>query len=356
MLFDAGLTKDFAETGVHAARLESEGFDGAWIGETRHDPFMQMLEAARPTATMTVGTAVAIAFARSPMTVANSAHDLAAYSQGRFVLGLGSQVRPHIERRFAMPWSSPAARMREFVLAMRAIWRSWQDGERLDFRGDFYSHTLMTPFFAPPAHEWGVPPVYLAGVGPMMTEVAGEVADGFFVHAFTTPRYLREVTLPALGRGRQRRDGAIASDKGAFEGLHIAGPVFACVGRNDAELAVAISGTKAQIAFYASTQAYRGVLELHGWGDLQPELTGLSKQGRWTDMADAIDDSMLHTFAVVGDPETVGTGIAERFGQMMTRAMFYAPYDHDPRIWTEVLNAARHSPTDAQSTTKANPR
>src|SRR3954453_8647896 len=187
MQFDAGLTKDIAGTATHATRLEGEGFDGAWIGETRHDPFMQSLEAARATDHMTVGTAVAIAFARNPMTMAGSAYDLAAYSKGRFTLGLGSQVRAHIERRFSMPWSAPAKRMREFVLALRAIWATWQTGTPLAFDGDFYRHTLMTPFFSPPAHEWGPPPVYLAGVGQLMTEVAGEVADGFLVHAFSTP-------------------------------------------------------------------------------------------------------------------------------------------------------------------------
>jgi len=338
MLFDAGLSKDLASIGAHAHQLEAEGFDGGWIGETKHDPFMQSLEAVRDTSTLTVGTSVAIAFARTPMTVANSAYDLAAYSRGRFVLGLGSQVKPHIERRFAMPWSNPAARMREFVLALRAIWASWQDGARLDFRGDFYQHTLMTPFFSPPAHEWGAPPVYLAGVGPLMTEVAGEVADGFFLHAFTTERYIREVTMPALQRGRER------AGRPGLDGLAIAGPVFACVGRDDAELATAVAGTKAQIAFYASTPGYRSVLDLHGWGDLQPELTAMSKQGRWAEMGAAVTDEMLHAFAVVGDPATVGSGISARLGSLMTRINFYAPYEHDPAIWPLVLRAARAHP------------
>jgi probable F420-dependent oxidoreductase len=337
MHFDAGLTKVITDTAAHARRLEREGFDGGWIGETKHDPFMQSLEAARATERMTIGTAVAIAFARNPMTVATSAYDLAAYARGRFVLGLGSQVKAHIERRFSMPWTAPAMRMREFVLAVRAIWANWRDGTALRFEGDFYKHTLMTPFFAPPAHEWGPPPVYLAGVGPLMTEVAGEVADGFFVHAFTTRRYISEVTMPALLRGRAR---AGLPD---LHGFTITGPVFACAGRTEVELATAIAGTRAQIAFYASTPAYRPVLDHHGWGDLQPALTTMSKNGRWTEMSAAIDDEMLHEFAVVGTPEEVGRGITARFDGLLTRANFYAPYEHDPAIWPEVLATARNA-------------
>ncbi len=218
---------------------------------------------------------------------------------------------------------------------MRAIWATWQDGAPLAFEGEFYRHTLMTPFFSPPSHEWGPPPVYLAGVGRLMTEVAGEVADGFLVHAFSTPTYMREVTIPALLAGRRRAGGL---DLAAFD---IAGPVFTCVGRSEEELQTAIAGTRAQIAFYASTPAYRPVLDLHGWGDLQPELTALSKQGRWSQMGAAIDDEVLHTFAVVGSPQEVGRGIVERFDGLLTRANFYAPYEHDPAIWAEVLAAAR---------------
>jgi probable F420-dependent oxidoreductase len=339
MLFDAALSKVIDAIATDATRVQAEGFDGGWVGETRHDPFMQVMEAGRATSTLQLGTAVAIAFARNPMTVANSAYDLAAFTSGRFVLGLGSQVKAHIERRFAMPWSSPAARMRDFVLALRAIWTAWSDGTQLDFHGQFYTHTLMTPFFAPPAHQWGAPPVFLAGVGPRMTEVAGEVADGFFVHAFSTPRYIAEVTVPALMCGRQR----IGRDD--LEGFSLAGPVFACVGRDDAELAAAIVGTRAQIAFYASTPGYRSVLDLHGWGDAQHELTRLSKAGRWLDMGAVVDDEMLHAFAVVGDPETVGRQIATRYSNLMDRVSFYAPYPHDPSVWPDVLAAARAATT-----------
>ena len=182
-----------------ARRHEKAGYDGLWSSESAHDPFLPLLLAAEHTEAMELGTAIAVAFARSPMQLAYTAHDLQAYSGGRFTLGLGSQVKPHIERRFCMPWSHPAPRMREFVLALRAIWSAWNDGTKLDFRGDFYSHTLMTPFFSPPPAPGGAPGVFLAAVGEAMTEVAGEVADGLLAHAFCTERYLREVTLPRIG-------------------------------------------------------------------------------------------------------------------------------------------------------------
>ena len=336
MKVDRTLTKDIARTKPAAAEIEHEGYDGLWVGETQHEPFLQLLQAAEATTHVTIGSAIAIAFARTPMTLANAAFDLALYSSGRFVLGLGSQVKPHIERRFSMPWSHPAPRMRELVLALRSIWGCWQDGEQLDFQGDFYTHTLMTPFFSPPPHEFGPPPVYLAGVGIHMTEVAGEVADGFFFHAFTTDRYLREVTLPALERGRAR------AGRTGLDDFVLAGPAFACIGRDDVEMEAAIKGTKNQIAFYASTPAYRPVLELHGWGDLQPELTRLSKAGRWSDMGDAVDDELLHAFAVVGDPATVGKGLRQRWSDVASRVTLYTPYEVDQVACHEVTDAIRN--------------
>jgi probable F420-dependent oxidoreductase len=284
---------------------------------------------------VTIGTAVAIAFARTPMTLASTAFDLALSSEGRFVLGLGSQVKGHIERRFSMPWSRPAARMREYVMALRAIWATWQTGERLDFRGEFYTHTLMTPFFSPAAHSYGPPPIYLAGVGELMTEVAGEVCDGFFFHPLTSERSLAELTLPALRRGRAR------AGHDGLEGFTVTGPAFTCTGRDDGELATAIKGTKAQIAFYASTPAYRAVLDLHGWGELQPELNALTRAGRWSEMGDAIDDEMLHAFAIVGAPDEVGRGLVQRWGAVAPRVTLYAPYKVDPAALVDVLESTR---------------
>jgi probable F420-dependent oxidoreductase len=305
-----------------AARLEEADYDGVWTAETAHDPFLPLLMAAQATSRVELGTSIAVAFARSPMTMAVIANDLQAMSRGRLVLGLGSQIRAHIERRFSMPWSQPAARMREFVLAMRAIWSCWNDRSQLDFRGDFYTHTLMTPFFDPGPNPFGAPKVYLAGVGTRMTEVAGEVCDGFICHAFSTERYLREVTVPALEEARAKVGKTVAD----FE---ITGPGFVVTGTTDEEFAAAVQATKQQIAFYGSTPAYRGVLDLHGWGDVQTELNVLSKKGRWTDMGGLIDDDMLDAFAVVGQPDEIGPNLRKRYGDIVDRVSLYMAYKLD---------------------------
>src|SRR5947208_16473597 len=223
------------------------------------------------------------------MTLANVGYDLQLYSQGRFRFGLGSQIKAHITKRFSMPWSHPAARMRELILAMRAIWNSWNEGTKLDFRGDFYSHTLMTPFFNPGPNPYGTPKVFLAAVSERMTEVAGEVCDGLLAHGFTTEAYLREVTLPALERGLAKA----GKTRNQFE---ISCPTFVITGTSEKEMAAADQGVRQQIAFYASTPAYKTVLDKHGWGDLQPELNRLSKQGEWVEMGRLIDDDVTDAF------------------------------------------------------------
>jgi len=333
MKVDGGIGTDLHKAAANAAEAEAAGYSGLWTAETSHDPFFPLLLAAGATTTVELGTSIAVAFARSPMTTANIAWDLQSYSKGRFVLGLGSQIKPHITKRFSMPWSHPAARMREFVLAMRAIWNTWTTGDKLDFRGDFYTHTLMTPFFAPDKADvagFGPPKVFLAGVGPLMTEVAGEVCDGFVCHGFTTERYLREVTLPALRRGREKAGKTM-------DGFEIVGPSFVVTGANDAEIDTARAGTKQQIAFYGSTPAYREVLETHGWGGLQEELNALSKQGKWVEMGGLIDDEILNTFAVVGAPEQIAPELHRRYGDVIQRISFYAPYKSDPARWRQVL-------------------
>jgi probable F420-dependent oxidoreductase len=334
---DATLPHDITRTPEVARRLEAAAYDGIWVGETAHDPFLQLLQATEATARPTLGTSIAIAFGRTPLTLAHVGFDLAQYSRGRFVLGLGSQVKPHIERRFSMPWSRPAARMREFVLGLRAIWSAWQEGTPLDFRGEFYIHTLMTPFFSPKPHQWGPPPVFLAGVGEKMTEVAGEVADGFFVHPFTTREYLDTVTLPALRAGRAK------AGNGALDGFTVCGPSFVAVGRDDAELAEAIRATKQQIAFYASTPAYRGVLELHGRGDTGRELTRMSKEGKWQEMGELIDDELFDLMAIAGEPGAVGRGLAARWAGTYDRISLYTTYEVAPEVLLEVTDALRRS-------------
>ncbi len=331
MKIDTGLGGvSLAEMGKQARELEDIGYDGILTAETSHDPFLPLTVAAEHTSRAQLGTGIAVAFARSPMTIANTAWDLNLYSGGRMMLGLGSQIKPHITKRFSMPWSHPAARMREFVMAMRAIWSSWQDGEQLEFRGDFYTHTLMTPFFNPGANEFGAPKVFLAAVGEKMTEVAGEVCDGILIHGFTTERYVREVTIPALERGLARA----GRDRSSFE---VSGPLFVVTGTNEQEIEAAKVATRRQVAFYGSTPAYRGVLDLHGWGDLQPELNALSKQGKWAEMGDLIDDEMLDTFAVVAEPEGVGAELKRRYADIVDRLSFYAPYQSDPDRWAAVL-------------------
>ncbi|HEX4901949.1 MAG TPA: LLM class F420-dependent oxidoreductase [Acidimicrobiales bacterium] len=331
MKIDGGIGLDLEKAAQQAMDAEEFGYDGVWVPETSRDPFLPLLLAAEHTERLEIGTSIAVAFARSPMTLANTAYDLTQYSKGRFILGLGSQIKPHITKRFSMEWSKPAARMRELVLAMHAIWDSWMTGAKLDFRGDFYTHTLMTPFFNPGPHEHGLPRVFLAGVGPLMTEVAGEVCDGFFCHGFTTERYLREVTLPALEEGRRKAGKTM-------QGFEVCGPSFVVTGSNEQELEAAKVGTRQQIAFYGSTPAYRPVLELHGWGDLQTELNLLSKEGRWDDMGTLIDDEILNTFAVVGEPEQIGPELQKRYGDVISRISFYAPYAADRDRWRRVLD------------------
>lgn len=332
MKVDTVLTKDFAALVPDALARGRDGYDALWVSEAQHEPFLQCLEVARAVPEAQVGTAIAIAFARSPMTLANAGYDLARYTDGRFILGLGSQIKPHIERRFSMPWSRPASRMRELILALRAIWASWQDRTPLDFQGEFYRHTLMTPNFTPPSHEAGPPPVFLAAVGERMTETAGEVADGLLIHPFTSGRYLREVTLPALDRG---------AAKAGRSRPQLGGLAFVASGRDDAELDTAIDGIRTRIAFYASTPAYRPVLDMHGWGELQPRFQAMTRQGRWDEMGALVTDEMVDEFAVVGRPDEAGRALAARYGGIADRLSPNMPYQHAPETTRAVADALR---------------
>ena len=316
---------------IESARLaEQVGYDGIWSAETNHDPFLPLMLAAEHTERIKLGTGIAVAFARNPMNLAMMANDLQTMSEGRFMLGLGSQIKPHIEKRFSMPWSHPAPRMCELIKAIRAIWASWSDGSRLAFRGEFYRHTLMTPMFDPGPNPFGNPQIFLAAVGEKMTEVAGEVGDGVLAHGFTTERYLREVTVPALERGLAA-GGKVRGD------VQISYPGMVVTGADEVGFAAAATAVKRQLAFYGSTPAYRPVLELHGWGDLQTELNTLSKLGSWQEMAELIDDEILRTFAVVGELDEIAPEILRRFGGLVDRFSFYAPYEMEPERWAEVL-------------------
>ncbi len=324
-----------AELAAEAREREAAGIDGLWSYEGPHDPFLPLMPVAEHTSRVAVGTAIAVAFARNPMTTAYVANDLQVHSKGRFLLGLGSQVKPHIERRFSMPWSRPARRMREYVQALQAIWAAWNTGERLAFRGEFYSHTLMTPFFSPAPSPYGPPAVYLAAVGDQMTRVAGEVCDGLLPHAFTTERYLREHTLPVLEEG-------LAASGRTRAGFAIAFSGFVVTGAGEEQMAMAARGVREQIAFYGSTPAYRPVLDLHGWGELGVELNRLSRgtdADRWQRMGELIDDEVLGTFAVVAEPDRLGDAILARFGGLVDRFTFYAPYEHKPTLFAPATEA-----------------
>jgi probable F420-dependent oxidoreductase len=337
MLVDGGIGFDPQDPASVARQAEADGYAAVWCPETGHDAFLPLALAAQHTERIQLGTGIAVAFARNPMTMAMVANDVQLYSKGRLLLGLGSQIKPHIEKRFSMPWSHPAPRMREFIQAMRAIWACWNEDVPLDFRGDFYTHRLMTPFFNPGPNPYGTPKVFLAAVGALMTQVAGEVADGLLVHGFTTERYLREVTLPALAKGlatsgRSRRD------------IQVSYPAMVVTGQDEQQMAQAATAVRNQIAFYGSTPAYLPVLELHGWSELHRELNRLSKQGKWQEMGQAIDDEVLRTFAVVAEPQNVAGELLRRFGDVVDRISFYAPYHFSEDGWRPIVAELRAAP------------
>ena len=320
MLLDVQLDGRPDEASRRARELAATGVAGLFTFEGPHDVFLPLAVAAGAVETDLM-TNVAIAIPRSPMHLAHAAYDLQLLSQGRFRLGLGSQVRPHIEHRYGATWDRPAARMRESVLAVKAILGAWQDGSRLDFRGEFTRHTLMPPTFVPGPNPYGVPPVYLGALGPLMTRTAAEVADGLLVMPFHSHRHFRERTLPAVDAGLEAA-GRTRAD------LTIQPQAIVAMGRTDEELAAASVGVRGLLAFYGSTPAYRPVLEVEGWADVQPELNRLSKQGDWAAMFELVTDEMLETLAVRGTPEECAAEIQRRFGDVADRVCAYFPgYD-----------------------------
>ena len=333
-LIDAGgdAGSSLPDIAAGAAAAEQLGADGVLISETKHDAFVALGLAAHATTRVQLFSAIAVAFARNPMTVASAANGLHEISGGRLILGLGSQVQQHIERRFSMPWSKPAARMRDFIEAVRAIWAAWETGERLNHRGEFYQHTLMSPFFSPGPNPYGNPELWLAGVGERMTQVAGEVADGFVAHTFTTRRYLDEVTLPALDRG--------AAEAGREQpGVSI--PAFIAMGTDPDSIRRAGVAVGRQIAFYGSTPAYLPVLDVHGWAGVHEGLNAASRRGDWEAMGGLITEEMVREFAVVGTPAQVAEGLKARYGDIVTRLSFSAPYPVASELWAELYAELR---------------
>ena len=333
MKVDTHLTQNWRKVPAAVQAAEADGYDGVGTAEMNHDPFFPLLLAAEHSESIEIRTGIAVAFARSPMILANQAHDLNAYSKGRFTLGLGSQIRPHITKRFSMPWGAPAAQMRELIQAMRAIWANWYDGEPLRFEGKYYNHTLMTPAFTPEDTEYGAPKVVLAAVGPIMTEGAGEVADGLIIHPFSNEKYIREVPFPAIDRGLAK-SGRSRSD---FE---ISYTPFMVSGKDEATFEAEKGAAKNRISFYGSTPAYKQVLGVHGWGDLQIELNALSKQGQWAEMSNLISDEMLNTMGIMADPSAIVPEMKQRYGDFTDRTSgAFGFVDHDTR--TEMIAALR---------------
>jgi len=309
-----GWTK--AEAAARAA--EAMGYDTVMTSEIQHDPFVPLAFAARATRRVELCTAIAVAFPRSPMVVAHTSWDLHVQSGGRFVLGLGSQVRGHNVRRFSVPWSPPVPRLREYVLALHAIWRCWERGEPLSYEGEHYRFTLMTPEFAPPPSGLPRIPITIAAVGPAMLRMAGRICDGVRLHGFCTRRYLEELALPRVHEGLDRA----GRDRARFE---IWGGGFAACAPDDAGVAEMMDRVRYRVAFYGSTPAYADVLRLHGWDGLHDTLHEMSRTGRWDEMAARVPDEVVHTFAAVGRYDEIAAAVRERFGGLVDGVGIWFP-------------------------------
>jgi probable F420-dependent oxidoreductase len=334
---DAGLGTegDYLKNVERTARAaEDLGFAGLWANETKHDGFLPLAIAANATEGIELGTSVAIAFSRSPMETAQTAWDLQSLSDGRFVLGLGTQVRAHVERRFSMPFDRPAARLREYIMALRAIWESFQSGDRLGFEGEFYRHTLMTPFFDPGPIEHPEIPVYIAGVNTRLAGLAGELCDGFHVHPFHSPEYVRRTVEPAVA------EGAEAAGRSADD-VVLATSVFVISGEREEEISEAREAVRSQISFYASTPTYKTVLEAHGWEPVGERLGVLAREKRWREMPALVTDEMLGAFAVEAPPGELGPALEERYEGLVDRVSLYVPLVPGERdaFWRKVVGS-----------------
>ncbi|WP_327358563.1 TIGR03617 family F420-dependent LLM class oxidoreductase [Streptomyces sp. NBC_01304] len=336
---DTQLVAALGEEGTAARRLKEQGFDGAFTFEGGHDVFFPLVTAAREGVGLDLMTNIAVALPRSPVHLAHAAWDLQQLSGGRFRLGLGSQVKAHVTRRHGSRFDPPVGRMREWIGATKAVLNSWADGEPLAYEGKFTSHTLMPPTFRPEPSPHPVPPVLLAALGPRMTATAGEVADGLLVMPFNSARHVRERTLPALAEGLAKAGRPQLG--GAGDTFEVVAEVIVGCGRDEREMAQARAGVRRLLAFYASTPAYRPVLDVHGWSELQPDLQALTRAGRWAELPDAIDDTMLHTLAAVGSPKEVAAEIQARWQGVATRLAFYQPYSAHPDTTGELLAAIR---------------
>jgi probable F420-dependent oxidoreductase len=322
MKIDAGIKEsDLGNVPAVAKAAEDMGFGALWTTDANQNPIFPLLLAAEHTRRIQLGTAILVAFARSPMDVAYQAWDMARYSKGRFLLGLGTQVPAHITRRFGMDWKKPAAQaLKEYVEALRAIWRAWQTGERLNYRGQFYKLTLMSPFFDPGPHDYFNIPIYTAGVNMRMCRLAGEVSDGFHVHPFHTRRYLQEVVRPAIA------EGAAAAGRKVSD-VEISGSIFVTPGHTQAEMDGTAEFVRQQIAFYASTPSYAHVMDLHGWSDTREKLSALAARKQWGEMSALVSDEMLAQFAITGSWSELPHKIHDKYDGLLDRVTLYMPFD-----------------------------
>jgi probable F420-dependent oxidoreductase len=342
MKLDAGLGVEgdyLRKAGESARAAESFGFAGLWTSETKHDAFLPLAIAANETRRIQLGTSIAVAFSRSPMEVAQTAWDLQDLSDGRLILGLGTQVKAHIKRRFSMPWDKPVSRLREYIMALRAIWDSFQSGGSLSFEGDFYNHTLMTPFFNPGPIENPEIPIHIAGVNTSLAALAGELCDGFHVHPFHSPEYVRRTVNPAIAEGASKA----GSDPEAVE---LATSVMVVTGKNEEEIEAGREKVRSQISFYASTPTYRTVLEAHGWEGIGEELGKLGREKRWNEMPTLVTDEMLGAFAVEAAPDEIGSALRERYAGLMDRIALYIPFVPGERddFWRTVVESVYAGP------------
>jgi probable F420-dependent oxidoreductase len=322
MKLDAGLGTEgryLRSAGDAARAAESLGFAGLWTSETKHDAFLPLAIAAGATEKIDLGTSIAVAFSRSPMEVAQTAWDLQNLSDGRFILGLGTQVKAHVKRRFSMPWDRPVTRLREYIGALRAIWDSFQTEGSLSFEGEFYRHTLMTPFFNPGPIENPEIPVYIAGVNTRLAALAGELCDGFHVHPFHSPEYVRQTVKPAIA------EGAKESDRDPEE-VELATSVFVVTGESNEEIGEQCEKIRTQISFYASTPTYRTVLEAHGWEEVGERLGKFARDKKWDQMPGLITNEMLDAFCVEAAPDEVGPALKERYEGLIDRVALYTPF------------------------------
>jgi probable F420-dependent oxidoreductase len=318
-----------------ARRLADIGYDGVYTLEGSWDPFLPLVLASQSAPELDLATGIAVAFPRNPMHIAYQAWDLHKYSKGKFMLGIGSQIKTHIEKRFGTPFDPPARRMREYILAVKAIFDCWQNGTRLAFDGEFYRHTLMTPMFNAGPLEYGPPPILLGALGPKMTEVAGEVADGLIVHPFNSMPFLTGHAMPAVERGLEKGGRA-------REDFILQVNAIVITGETEAQRQAATDSVKSLLGFYASTPAYRPPMEAVGYGDLQPELNRLSKEGAWDVLAQHIDDDFIEAFTTRGTPDEIAPKLREKYGHLADRLAIYAPYAAPDDMWRSIITQLKN--------------